>query len=388
MRLKDKVAIVTGGAQGIGRGVVRRFAAEGASVLLVDLDVDRGTAAAAEVQGEGHQATFIQCDVSRADAVAGLFSRVQTEFGGIDILVNNAGLAHGPGAERHFLDMDEQMWDRVMATNLKSVYLCSWHAATMMKTRGRGGSIVNISSGGATRAHRHRVAYDASKGGIEAATRAMALDLAPWGIRVNAIAPGAIQVERRSPVGGESQIAPADVVPLGRLGTPEDVAGVAVFLASEDAAYLTGIVIPVDERHARAAAVSEGRRSYPPVNQHAVGRRRLCQAALDVIDPDGFALAPIPPEQFAERLNKRRNDASAFLDASADVRTQRPGAGCPVPAGDTRVVQDPDDALLRLAMLRQGVEGPDVCSHVIEDREAVQDNDEDVGRIEGLIILL
>lgn len=163
VRLKDKVAIVTGGAQGIGRGVVRRFAAEGASVLLVDLDVDRGTAAAAEVQGEGHQATFIQCDVSRADAVAGLFSRVQTEFGGIDILVNNAGLAHGPGAERHFLDMDEQMWDRVMATNLKSVYLCSWHAATMMKTRGRGGSIVNISSGGATRAHRHRVAYDASK---------------------------------------------------------------------------------------------------------------------------------------------------------------------------------------------------------------------------------
>lgn len=246
MRLKDRVAIVTGGAQGIGRGIVRRFAAEGARVVLVDLDAGRGTATAAEGQEEGHQATFVQCDVSRADAVARLFGRVQMEFGGIDILVNNAGLAHGPGAERHFLDTDEEMWDRVIATNLKSVYLCSWHTATIMKMRGRGGSIINMSSGGATRAHRHRVAYDAAKGGIEAATRATALDLAPWGIRVNAIAPGAVQVERRSPVGEEGQITPADVIPLERLGTPEDVAGVAVFLASDDAAYLTGAVIPVD----------------------------------------------------------------------------------------------------------------------------------------------
>jgi 3-oxoacyl-[acyl-carrier protein] reductase len=243
--LAGKVAVVTGGAQGIGLAIGRRFGAEGAAVVVADVDEERGEAAAASLRGGGVQALFVATDVSHAGQVARLFTRALAAFGQVDILVNNAGLVHGPAVERHFLDTDEATWDRVVAVNLKGVYLCSWHAAHHMVRR-RTGCIISMSSCGATRAHRHRVAYDATKGAIEAATRAMALDLAPWGIRVNAIAPGAIAVERRSPVGEEGQVAPGDVIPLARLGTGDDVAGAAVYLASDDAAYLTGVVVTVD----------------------------------------------------------------------------------------------------------------------------------------------
>lgn len=246
VRLKGKACVVTGGAQGIGRGIAGRFAAEGGTVVIADLDADEGRAAVSEIQAASGEAHFVHADVSRPDAVGRLFEHVRTTVGGVDVLVNNAALVHGPDVERHFLDTDEAAWDRVMAVNLKSVYLCSWHAARLMVARRHGGCLINMSTAGATRAHRHRVAYDAAKGAVEAATRAMALDLAPWGIRVNAIAPGAILVERRTPVGDEGRVAPADVIPLGRLGTPEDVAAVAVFLASDEAAYVTGTVVSVD----------------------------------------------------------------------------------------------------------------------------------------------
>lgn len=245
MRLAGKVAVITGGAQGIGLAIARRFGGEGAAVVIADIDEARGQAAAASLRGRGAQAVFVPTDVSDAGQVARLFARAVETLGAVDVLVNNAGLVHGPAVERHFLDTDEATWDRVMAVNLKGVYLCSWHAARHMVDR-RAGCIINMSSCGATRAHRHRVAYDAAKGAIEAATRAMALDLAPWSIRVNAIAPGAIAVERRSPVGTEGQVAVSDVIPLARLGTGDDVAGAAVYLASDEAAYLTGTVITVD----------------------------------------------------------------------------------------------------------------------------------------------
>jgi len=245
VRLAMKVAVVTGGAQGIGLAIATRFAAEGAMVVIADIDEERGAHAAATLQETGTPALFVAVDVAHAGQVARLFARTVEAFGRVDVLVNNAALAHGPGVERHFLDTDEATWDRVMAVNLKGVYLCAWHAARQMVAR-RAGCIINMSSCGATRAHRHRVAYDAAKGAVEAATRAMALDLAPWGIRVNAIAPGAIAVERRSPVGPEAQRTVGDVVPLARLGTGADVAGAAVYLASDDAAYVTGTVVTVD----------------------------------------------------------------------------------------------------------------------------------------------
>ena len=245
MRLAGKVAVVTGGAQGIGLSIAGRFAHEGAAVVVADVDEQRGATTVAALRDSGARALLVVTDVSRSDQVARLFARALETFGHVDVLVNNAGLAHGPAVERHFLDTDEVTWDRVIAVNLKGVYLCSQHAARHMVTR-RAGRIISISSCGATRAHRHRVAYDATKGAIEAATRAMALDLAPWGIRVNAIAPGAIQVEQRSPVGEEGQFQPGDVIPLARLGTADDVAGAAVYLASDDGDYLTGIVITVD----------------------------------------------------------------------------------------------------------------------------------------------
>ncbi len=246
MRFDAEVVVVTGGAQGLGRSIALRFAAEGARVVLADTNVAAGRGTAADIRERGQAAWFIPTDVSRADEVGRLFERILAEFETVDVLVNNAGLAHGPRVERHFLDTSESMWDAVMAVNLKSVYLCSWHAARLLTRQHKGGCIINMSSGGATRAHRHRVAYDATKGAIEALTRAMALDLAPLNIRVNALVPGAIAVEQRSPVGKESDISPADVIPMGRLGAPEEVAGAAAFLASADATYITGAIIVVD----------------------------------------------------------------------------------------------------------------------------------------------
>ena len=192
----------------------------------------------------GLELDAVHADVSDAASVDTLFAHVADRYGRVDLLVNNAGIAHGPESETHILSTEPEQWDRLIAVNLRSLYLCSRAAAKTMVAR-RSGVIVNLGSAGATRAHRNRVAYDATKGAIESATRALALDLAPWGIRVNAVAPGAIVVERRSSI-GDTDRAASDLIPLGRLGTAADVAGVVRFLASDDAAYLTGIVVTVD----------------------------------------------------------------------------------------------------------------------------------------------
>lgn len=246
MSLKSKVAVVTGGAQGLGRGMVHAFVEEGARVVIADVNVEEGYKTLSDVVQRGYEALFVETDVSRPEEVGRLFDNVLSEFGSVDVLVNNAGLAHGPAVEQHFLKMSDATWDKVIAVNLKSVFLCSQRAARIMVEQKKAGCIINISSGGATQAHRLRVAYDGTKGAIEAMTRAMALDLAPLGIRVNAVVPGAIAVEHRSSVGKESDVQPRDVIPLGRLGTPQDVAGVVVFLASERASYLTGATFAVD----------------------------------------------------------------------------------------------------------------------------------------------
>ena len=233
-RLEGKVAIVTGAGSGIGRGIAERFALEGARVVVNDVD---GAAAAETANAIG--AVPIAADVSSSADVDRLFDQTIEQLGGVHVLVNNAGLID---VERHFLEADEAWWDRVLAVNLKGQFLCGLRAANWMARNG-GGAIVNLSSGGARAAHRGMAAYDASKGGVEAMTRAMALDLGPYGIRVNALAPGSVDVRGFTP---EEAAEKGETIPLGRVGTPEDMAGVALFLASDDAAYVTGVAISVD----------------------------------------------------------------------------------------------------------------------------------------------
>jgi NAD(P)-dependent dehydrogenase (short-subunit alcohol dehydrogenase family) len=234
-RFSGKIALVTGAGHGIGRAVAERFAAEGAHVIVNDLDQRRASEAAEAIPG----AIAIAADVSSKQQVDAMFDAVLARFGTIDILVNNAGNIH---AARHFLEADEAWWDGLLGVNLKGAFLCSYRAAQVM-VRKHSGVIINMSSGGATRAHRGNVAYDASKGGIEAMTRAMALDLAPYGVRVNAIVPGLI---RTYDIDDATAAERGQVVPLGRLGDPEDMAGPTVFLATDDARYITGTTLVVD----------------------------------------------------------------------------------------------------------------------------------------------
>ncbi|MGJ9460021.1 SDR family NAD(P)-dependent oxidoreductase [Oceanobacillus sp. CF4.6] len=235
---------MTGGAKGLGRGIALGFAEIGASVVIADVDADAGERCVREIADAGGEGLFVYTDVSSKEDVESLFEQAHNFQGGIDVLVNNAGIAHGPHSERHFLETDPDMWDNLMNVHLRGLYLCSQFAAKAMVHQGDGGSIINMSSGGATRAHRNRVAYDTTKGAIEAATRAMALDLAPRQIRVNAVMPGVFLVENRTAVGGESS--PEDLIPLGRLGIPQDVAHSVRFLASQEASYITGQVLVVD----------------------------------------------------------------------------------------------------------------------------------------------
>ncbi len=241
--LQNKVAIVTGSGRGIGRGIARRLVQEGAKVVINGLPDDPLQDVADELRALGGEVLSVVADVGLAVDVDRMMQATVDTFGGIDILVNNAGWSV-PVA--HFLEMSEDHWDKVLRTNLKSMYLCTHWAARHMVATHRRGAVVCISSFGATRAHRAMAAYDASKGGVEAFTRATALDLAPFGLRVNAIGPGAIHTEYFDPDGEAGQRNRARVVPLGRVGFPEDVAASVVFLASRDADYITGQVLYVD----------------------------------------------------------------------------------------------------------------------------------------------
>lgn len=238
-RFTNKIVMVTGAAHGIGRAIALRFGSEGAQVVVNDVDTAGAEATVQAIISHGGQAVPGVADVSDKSQVDRLFDTVLERFGTVDVLVNNAGVIN---VERHFLEADEAWWDHVLAINLKSVFLCSYRAAQVMARRHQG-VIINMSSGGATHSHRGMAAYDASKGGIEALTRAMALDLAPYGIRVNALIPGSIDSQGMNP---EIKRERGVTVPLGRVGEPEDLAGPAAFLASSDASYITGHIIAVD----------------------------------------------------------------------------------------------------------------------------------------------
>ncbi|GAC1432044.1 MAG: 3-oxoacyl-[acyl-carrier-protein] reductase [Ktedonobacteraceae bacterium] len=238
-RFTNKIVLVTGAAHGIGQAIALRFGSEGAQVVVNDVDANRAEATVQAITTQGGLAVSGVADVSEKSQVDRLFDTVLERFGRVDVLVNNAGVIN---VERHFLEADETWWDHVIAVNLKSVFLCSSRAAHVMARRGQG-VIINMSSGGATHSHRGMAAYDASKGGIEALTRAMALDLAPYGIRVNALVPGSIDTQGMDP---ELKRERGVTIPLGRVGESADMAGPAAFLASDDASYMTGHILAVD----------------------------------------------------------------------------------------------------------------------------------------------
>ncbi len=238
-RLSNKVAVVTGAGAGIGRAIALRFGAEGARVVVNDIDPASAGDAARAIVAAGGAAVSVAADVASQVEVDRLFDATLQRFSTVDVLVNNASLTD---TARHFLAADEQWWDRILAVNLKSAFLCALRAARVMARR-RHGAIINMSSGGASRAHRGNAAYDAAKGGIEALTRALALDLGPYGVRVNGLVPGSINSHNLDAATLRER---GEVMPLGRVGTVAEMAGPAVFLASDDASYITGHMLVVD----------------------------------------------------------------------------------------------------------------------------------------------
>ena len=238
-RLERKVAVITGAGAGIGRAIALRFAAEEALVVVNDINAASAEETVRTIVAAGGTAIAVGADVADKAQVDRLFDAALERFHTIDVLVNNASLT---GTARHFLEADELWWDRILAANLKSAFLCAWRAAQVMARR-RQGCIINMSSGGASRAHRGNAAYDAAKGGVEALTRALALDLGPYNIRVNALVPGSINSRNLDDATLRER---GKVMPLGRVGRVDEMAGPAVFLASDDASYVTGHMLAVD----------------------------------------------------------------------------------------------------------------------------------------------
>ena len=244
MRLKDQVAIVTGAATGIGLACAERFAAEGAKVVLSDVDAATGEEAAEAIQARGGDAIFVACDVGDKAQVDALVESAVAAFGCLDCVIANAGIVHACD----FLDLAEDDFDRVIRVNLKGVFLTGQAAARQMAAQGTGGTIINMSSINAVLAIPSITPYIVSKGGVNQLTKVMALSLADKGIRVNAIGPGTIGTEMALQVLSDpvKKQAAMSRTPMGRVGEPDEIASVAVFLASEDSSYITGQTIYAD----------------------------------------------------------------------------------------------------------------------------------------------
>lgn len=241
MRLKNKVAVITGAAQGIGLACAKRFLAEGAKVVISDVNQAVGKKSAKAL---GANCKFIACDVGDKKEVDALIAKTVRAFGRLDICVSNAGTIH----TANFLDIAEADFDKVIRVNLKGVFLTGQAAARQMVKQGGDGVIINMSSCNAVLAIPNQVPYVTSKGGVNQLTKVMALSLAPNNIRVNAIGPGSIQTEILKAVmnNEEARKRIMSRTPLGRLGDPDEIATVAVFLACSDSSYITGQTIYPD----------------------------------------------------------------------------------------------------------------------------------------------
>jgi NAD(P)-dependent dehydrogenase (short-subunit alcohol dehydrogenase family) len=250
MKLADRVAVVTGASQGIGAACARAFAEAGARVVAADLNEVGGSAVVKAIAADGGYALFKQVDVGDKTACEALVAHAVTHFGRVDVLVNNAGIVHAA----EFLDLAEEDFDRVLRVNLKGAFLCAQAAARQMtrqapRANGERGVIVNMSSVNAVLAIANQVPYTVSKGGLNQLTKVMALALAPHGIRAVAIGPGSIATEMLKAAVLTNEAARDRILsrtPLKRLGEPEEIARIAVFLASDDASYVTGTTVYAD----------------------------------------------------------------------------------------------------------------------------------------------
>lgn len=277
LRLAGRVALVTGAGRNVGRGIAIACAHEGASVAVADIDRGSAEAVAAELREHGHSAFAAVGDGSDFAEIDRMFAQTENELGTVDLLINNAYVRTGDSNWRSFLTVEPEDWSLFVEKNMSMLFGCTQRAARALAAEGRPGAIVNISSHGAERAHRNHIAYDSVKGAMDSFTRAVAVDLAPWGIRVNGIRPGAISVLDEPPAwDGKADVRIAQI-PLGRTGTPADVATAVVFLASEDAAYMTGQTITVDGgllAQGRAPQVDSGT-VYTPDNIGEFSRQLL-----------------------------------------------------------------------------------------------------------------
>ena len=244
MRLKDKVALVTGGGRGIGRHIALRLADEGADVLVNYASSEAGAEEIAEqIRAKGRRANAVRANIALREDVDAMYERLMADFGRIDILVNNSAI----DPVIPFLDMTDEQWDRVIDINLKGTYMCSQAAGKLMVEQGSGGNIIIIGSMHSMATFPGMLAYASTKGGLNAMTRAMALDLAPHRIRVNCVIPGSIHVEKAYEViPNYDPHMIDDQIALGRIGYGPDIAAAVVFMASGDAEYVTGTTLTVD----------------------------------------------------------------------------------------------------------------------------------------------
>ena len=243
MRLAKKVAIVTGASSGIGRAIACLFAKEGANIVVsADKNITGGEETVAEIRTNGGDAFFVRCDVSKASDVKGLVKATVEKFGRIDILVNNAGVLHGPAP---FDEIEESLWDRVFAVNVKGIWFGAKYAVAEMKKVG-GGAIVNIASLSAVSMPPYVAAYAGSKGAAVTLTKALAIELAPHKIRVNSVNPFPTETPMYDTFSDEARQIVIDNTPLGRMAQPEEIAYAALYLASDESGIVTGTSIKID----------------------------------------------------------------------------------------------------------------------------------------------